>query len=99
MWDVGAIPRRRKGLKADARTDGCRLFFRMLGLFNLPGIFFPHVSDAWSEKHRQRKQCHGRSRTDGPQRSSEQVRKNGGGCEAHGHGPRHNGSIETKNAA
>ncbi len=31
MWDVGAIPRRRKGLKADARTDGCRLFFECLG--------------------------------------------------------------------
>ena len=27
MRNVGAIPRRRKGLKADARTDGCRLFF------------------------------------------------------------------------
>lgn len=31
MWDVGAIPRRRKGMKADARTDGCRLFFECLG--------------------------------------------------------------------
>lgn len=66
MWDVGAIPRRRKGLKADARTDGCRLFFRMLGLLNPPGISFPHVSDARSEKHRHRKQYHGRSRADEP---------------------------------
>ena len=32
MWDVGAIPRRRKGLKADARTDGyCPLVFECLG--------------------------------------------------------------------
>ena len=27
MRNVGAIPRRRKGLKADAGTDGCCLFF------------------------------------------------------------------------